>query len=65
MACELLYNGLTTGAGTQTLGEEYCDILQVTGALRCSMQRQASLFAHPFAQVPQVQADILCGSGYK
>ena len=32
MACELLYNGLTTGAGTQTLGEEYCDILQVFGA---------------------------------
>ena len=30
---ELLYHGLTTGAGVQTLGEEYCDILQVTGAL--------------------------------
>ncbi|KAK9786583.1 hypothetical protein WJX73_010336 [Symbiochloris irregularis] len=29
---ELLYHGLTTGAGLQTLGEEYCDILQVSGA---------------------------------
>eukprot|EP00887_Chlorella_sp_A99_P001923 scaffold18.g1923.t1 len=29
----LLYLGFTTGAGSQTLGEEYCDILQVTGAL--------------------------------
>ena len=28
---ELLYHGLTTGAGLQTLGEEYCDILQVSG----------------------------------
>ena len=31
MAAQLLYHGLTTGAGVQTLGEEYCDILQVTG----------------------------------
>ncbi|PRW05841.1 peroxisome biogenesis factor 10-like isoform X1 [Chlorella sorokiniana] len=29
---ELLYLSLTTGAGRQTLGEEYCDILQVAGA---------------------------------
>ena len=29
---ELLYFGLTTGTGLQTLGEEYCDVLQVTGA---------------------------------
>ncbi|KAK9820622.1 hypothetical protein WJX72_012437 [[Myrmecia] bisecta] len=28
---EVLYYGLTTGAGLQTLGEEYCDVLQVTG----------------------------------
>ena len=32
LAAELLYLGLTTGAGRQTLGEEYCDILQVAGA---------------------------------
>ncbi|KAL3156613.1 hypothetical protein ABBQ38_000900 [Trebouxia sp. C0009 RCD-2024] len=31
VAAQLLYHGLTTGAGVQTLGEEYCDILQVTG----------------------------------
>ena len=37
MACELLYKGLTTGAGTQTLGEEYCDILQVAGACLSAM----------------------------
>ena len=30
---ELLYYALTTGRGTQTLGEEYCDILQATGRL--------------------------------
>jgi peroxin-10 len=28
---ELLYFALTTGSGLQTLGEEYCDILQVAG----------------------------------
>ncbi len=28
---QILYYSLTTGAGMQTLGEEYCDILQVTG----------------------------------
>lgn len=32
---EMLYYGLTTGAGVQTLGEEYCDILQVSGELPC------------------------------
>lgn len=32
LVAELLYSGLTTGAGIQTLGEEYCDILQVAGA---------------------------------
>mmetsp|Transcript_324 Transcript_324/g.934 ORF Transcript_324/g.934 Transcript_324/m.934 type:complete len:357 (-) Transcript_324:349-1419(-) len=29
----LLYHALTTGAGSRTLGEEYCDLLQVTGSL--------------------------------
>ena len=28
---ELLFHGVSTGAGVQTLGEEYCDILQVAG----------------------------------
>lgn len=27
----MLYYTLTTGAGLQTLGEEYCDLLQITG----------------------------------
>jgi len=31
LVAEMLYHGLTTGAGVQTLGEEYCDILQVAG----------------------------------
>ena len=31
MLAELLYLGITTGTGLQTLGEEYCDILQVSG----------------------------------
>jgi len=31
MVAEILYHGLTTGCGAQTLGEEYCDILQVSG----------------------------------
>lgn len=33
MLAELLYYSLTTGSGAQTLGEEYCDILQVSGLL--------------------------------
>ena len=31
MLAELLYFALTTGNGLQTLGEEYCDIVQATG----------------------------------
>ena len=31
MLAKLLYYTLTTGSGAQTLGEEYCDILQVSG----------------------------------
>lgn len=30
----LLYHGLTTGAGLQTLGEEYCNLVQVAGEAR-------------------------------
>ena len=36
LVAELLYAGLTTGVGLQTLGEEYCDIIQVAGLLPCS-----------------------------
>lgn len=32
LLAETLYFGLTTGTGLSTLGEEYCDILQVAGA---------------------------------
>lgn len=32
MLAEALYYTLTTGTGIQTLGEEYCDILQASGA---------------------------------
>ena len=31
VVAQVLYYGLTTGAGMQALGEEYCDILQVSG----------------------------------
>ena len=31
LLAEMLYFGLTTGTGLPTLGEEYCDILQVAG----------------------------------
>jgi Pex2 / Pex12 amino terminal region len=31
LAAGVLYYALTTGAGSQTLGEEYCDLLQITG----------------------------------
>ena len=31
VAAGVLYYALTTGAGLQTLGEEYCDLLQITG----------------------------------
>eukprot|EP00884_Botryococcus_braunii_P002756 jgi/Botrbrau1/12481/Bobra.0169s0028.1 len=33
LLAELLYYGLTTGAGIQTLGEEYCDLMQATGSI--------------------------------
>ena len=33
----LLYSGLTTGAGLQTLGEEYCDIIQAAGETQPAM----------------------------
>ncbi|GAB4816692.1 hypothetical protein N2152v2_003738 [Parachlorella kessleri] len=33
LLAELLYYTLTTGSGLQTLGEEYCDVLQVTGRI--------------------------------
>src|SRR5438552_19008747 len=29
--CDLLYFGLTTFIGNRTLGEEYCDIIQIEG----------------------------------
>lgn len=29
---QLLYHTMTTGLGLETLGEEYCNMLQVTGA---------------------------------
>lgn len=29
LASDLIYHALTTGAGLQTLGEEFCDLLQV------------------------------------
>ena len=32
LVAQLLYSGLTTGAGLQTLGEEYCDIIQSAGS---------------------------------
>jgi len=31
LLASLLYYGLTTGCGLQTLGEEYCDLVQVSG----------------------------------
>ncbi len=40
---QMLYYSLTTGAGMQTLGEEYCDILQVTG--QSLIRRSLSLTA--------------------
>uniref|UniRef100_A0A7S3R508 RING-type E3 ubiquitin transferase n=1 Tax=Dunaliella tertiolecta TaxID=3047 RepID=A0A7S3R508_DUNTE len=30
LLAQLLYHGVTTGAGLQTLGEEYCNMMQVT-----------------------------------
>ncbi|GMH33066.1 hypothetical protein BSKO_00900 [Bryopsis sp. KO-2023] len=29
---DVLYNSITTGSGEQTLGEEYCDLLQINGS---------------------------------
>ena len=45
----ILYYVLTTGCGSQTLGEEYCDILQTTGTSRVLLATQSELsllFSH-------------------
>ena len=48
----LWYNALTTGLGTQTLGEEYCDLFQVDrrGAAPGAARRWALVFLDAFAQ---------------
>jgi peroxin-10 len=48
----LWYNALTTGLGTQTLGEEYCDLFQIDprGAAPGATRRWALVFLDAFAQ---------------
>ena len=48
----LWYNALTTGLGTQTLGEEYCDLFQVDrrGAAPGAARRWALVFLDAFAE---------------
>ena len=48
----LWYNALTTGLGTQTLGEEYCDLFQIDprGAAPGAARRWALVFLDAFAQ---------------
>ncbi|KAK9862661.1 hypothetical protein WJX84_009254 [Apatococcus fuscideae] len=50
LLAELMYHGLTTGAGVQTLGEEYCDILQASG--RVGIEPEPS----PFEEDPAAGA---------
>ena len=38
LAAVALYNALTTGCGSQTLGEEYCNMLQVDGGECCKLR---------------------------
>ena len=48
----LWYNALTTGLGTQTLGEEYCDLFQTDprGAAPGAARRWALVFLDAFAE---------------
>jgi hypothetical protein len=48
----LWYNALTTGLGTQTLGEEYCDLFQMDprGAAPGAARRWALVFLDAFAE---------------
>ena len=48
----LWYNALTTGLGTQTLGEEYCDVFQMDprGAAPGAARRWALVFLDAFAE---------------
>ena len=55
---ELLFHGVSTGAGVQTLGEEYCDILQVAGEPSPAAPVVA---AHPRPQLGREQLDFLWG----
>jgi peroxin-10 len=53
-----LYYGSSTGVGQQTLGEEYCDILQVTGSKLApsTAQRAAQVLLHTV--LPLLQARL-------
>eukprot|EP00475_Leptophrys_vorax_P027579 TRINITY_DN3932_c0_g1_i2.p1 TRINITY_DN3932_c0_g1~~TRINITY_DN3932_c0_g1_i2.p1 ORF type:complete len:301 (-),score=62.47 TRINITY_DN3932_c0_g1_i2:24-926(-) len=70
----LCYWGLTTGMGSRTLGEEYCDILQVNGPFRSKLsiwRRLALVFLQVVPQyalanprrfrMPQNVIDVLQG----
>jgi Pex2 / Pex12 amino terminal region len=57
LLAELLYYGLTTGAGVQTLGEEYCDILQATGE-SCGFAKLGYIPIHARSSTSTVQTRI-------
>ena len=61
LAAQILYHGTTTGCGVQTLGEEYCDILQVNGKLlightlaNLKVQQTASIKVTPWTLLGRV-----------
>ena len=58
LVAELLFHGVSTGAGVQTLGEEYCDILQVAGEPSPAAPVVA---AHPRPQLRREQPDSWWG----
>jgi peroxin-10 len=49
----LAYWGLTTGVGSRTLGEEYCDIMQVSGPFRSKLSAWRRLALVVLQVLPQ------------
>ncbi len=47
---QLLYHAMTTGCGQQTLGEEYCDIMQSTGCCRHIHLYDTTIGSNPILQ---------------
>lgn len=65
LVAELLYAGLTTGVGLQTLGEEYCDIIQAAGLfpLSAALLHAGSFTMHHVAMSTPAEPSMFAFGG--